>query len=211
VGGATKDGLNLNKESLPKFLNSGFETTKSTISLPVTAVTDTPGGSPPSLSKMVYSIESHTSSSANELDSSDDELPELQDESDISSDCSDSSSDSESDGSVGDKGDDILFMDSEMPVKPLGEVSDLAESFDPPVELDMTHGCVFTLEDGSLHTLKDIFSTAGARAITVKGKFRGKPINILFDTGSDIVCVSSHAMSGRRSMVCKCGDSTVAL
>jgi hypothetical protein len=53
-------------------------------------------------------------------------------------------------------------------------------------------GCVFTMEDGSHMKLQDVLSTAGARAATVKGNFCGKPINILLDTDSDIVCVSSR-------------------
>jgi hypothetical protein len=53
-------------------------------------------------------------------------------------------------------------------------------------------GTIFTLEDGTEKSLADILSAAGDRAITVKGTFRGKVINILVDTGCDIVCVSSR-------------------
>jgi hypothetical protein len=57
---------------------------------------------------------------------------------------------------------------------------------------DILAGCVFTMEDGSHIKLQDVLSTVGARAATIKGNFCKKPINILLDTGSDIVCVSSR-------------------
>jgi hypothetical protein len=49
----------------------------------------------------------------------------------------------------------------------------------------------FILENGTETKLVDVLS-AGARAITVKGTFRGKKVNILVDTGCDIVCISSR-------------------
>jgi hypothetical protein len=53
-------------------------------------------------------------------------------------------------------------------------------------------GTLFTMEDGSKHDLKHILNTAGNRAISIKGTFCGKPVNIFVDTGCDIVCVSSR-------------------
>jgi hypothetical protein len=53
-------------------------------------------------------------------------------------------------------------------------------------------GTLFMMEDGSQHNLKHILSAAGSRVISIKGTFRGKPVNILVDTGCDIVCVSSR-------------------
>ena len=41
-------------------------------------------------------------------------------------------------------------------------------------------------------TLPQVLSAAGERAITVKGTFQGKTINILVETGCDIVCISSR-------------------
>jgi hypothetical protein len=47
------------------------------------------------------------------------------------------------------------------------------------------------MENSTKREFADLFS-AGARAITVKGVFRGKSVNILVNTGCDIVCVSSR-------------------
>jgi hypothetical protein len=49
----------------------------------------------------------------------------------------------------------------------------------------------FVLENGTETKLVDVLS-AGARAITVKSIFWGKKVNILVDTGCDIVCISSR-------------------
>jgi hypothetical protein len=46
---------------------------------------------------------------------------------------------------------------------------------------------IFILKDGSVHSLQDILSVAGNRAITVKEIFYSKPINILVDIECDIV------------------------
>jgi hypothetical protein len=51
---------------------------------------------------------------------------------------------------------------------------------------------IFILKDGSVHGLQDILSIVENRAITVKRMFRGKPINILVDTGCDIIYISSR-------------------
>jgi hypothetical protein len=51
---------------------------------------------------------------------------------------------------------------------------------------------IFTIKDGTLHNLQDIFGVADYRAITVKGIFCGKPVNILVDMDCDIMCVLSH-------------------
>jgi Retroviral aspartyl protease len=51
---------------------------------------------------------------------------------------------------------------------------------------------IFTLEDGSEYDLKDILSVTRNHTSSVKDTFHGKPINILVNTGCDIVCVSSH-------------------
>jgi hypothetical protein len=51
---------------------------------------------------------------------------------------------------------------------------------------------VFTMEDGTQRKIGDLQSVAGARAITVKDTYKGKPINILVDTGCDIVCVTTR-------------------
>jgi hypothetical protein len=48
------------------------------------------------------------------------------------------------------------------------------------------------MEDRSQHNLKQILRAAGSRAISVKGTFCGKPVNILVNMGYDIVCVSSR-------------------
>jgi hypothetical protein len=50
---------------------------------------------------------------------------------------------------------------------------------------------IFVLEDESVHDLQDILSLAGNRAIIVKRTFHGKLINILVNTGCDIIYVSS--------------------
>jgi hypothetical protein len=54
---------------------------------------------------------------------------------------------------------------------------------------ELKEKAVFILENGIETKLVDVLST-GARAITAKGTFRGKKVNILVDTGCDIVCVS---------------------
>jgi len=48
------------------------------------------------------------------------------------------------------------------------------------------------MEDGSQKKIANLRSVAGARAITVKGTFRKKQVNILVDTGCNIVCISSR-------------------
>jgi hypothetical protein len=50
---------------------------------------------------------------------------------------------------------------------------------------------MFVLKDESVHGLQDILSVVENTVITVKETFHGKPINILIDTGCDIVCISS--------------------
>jgi Zinc knuckle len=70
--------------------------------------------------------------------------------------------------------------------------SDEDKDMPPPASPTGRSGeAIFTLEDGSEHDLKDILSVIGNHAISVKSTFHGKPINILVDTGCDIVCVSS--------------------
>jgi hypothetical protein len=59
---------------------------------------------------------------------------------------------------------------------------------DPRAHIDT----LFTMEDRSQHDLKHILNAAGSRAISIKSTFCGKPVNILVDTGCDIVCVSSR-------------------
>jgi hypothetical protein len=49
---------------------------------------------------------------------------------------------------------------------------------------------IFVLKDRLVHGLQNILSVAENRAITVKRTFCGKPINILVDTGCDIICIS---------------------
>jgi hypothetical protein len=53
-------------------------------------------------------------------------------------------------------------------------------------------GTLFTMEDGSQHDLKHILNAVGSRVISVKGTFYSKSVNILVDTGCDIVCISSR-------------------
>jgi hypothetical protein len=64
----------------------------------------------------------------------------------------------------------------------------------PPLALPAGRGggAIFTLEDRSEHDLKDILSVTGNRASSIKSTFHDKPINILVNTGCDIVCVSSR-------------------
>ena len=50
------------------------------------------------------------------------------------------------------------------------------------------------IKDSTETQLMNMVNMAGKRAITVEGYFRDKPINILVDTGCDIVCVSSQLM-----------------
>jgi hypothetical protein len=59
-------------------------------------------------------------------------------------------------------------------------------------ECETQVGMIFTMKDDMSRNLQDIFSVAGYRATTVKRTFYGKPVNILVDTGCDIVCVLSR-------------------
>ena len=169
----TKDGLHESRELLPKFLNlSRSGVCKSMISL--ASLSDSEMASQETPMPAVNEVNSspilYNTLKIEDLDSSDDEEPDL---------FSDDESDSEDeDDTTSEKGE---------------EVDAVLEK--PPETEEVTKeilGCIFTMEDGSQHTLKEVLSTAGSRAITAKGTFRGKPINILFDTGSDIVYVSSR-------------------
>jgi len=50
------------------------------------------------------------------------------------------------------------------------------------------------IKDSTETQLMNMVNMAGKQAITVEGYFRDKSINILVDTGCDIVCVSSQLM-----------------
>lgn len=75
---------------------------------------------------------------------------------------------------------------------PKNNIPDLLDNSDNDEEDESHTETVFTMEDGTQQGLAEILGTAGARAVTVKGTFHGRPINILVDTGCDIVCVSSR-------------------
>jgi hypothetical protein len=172
VGGKGGELGRLNEivESLPKLLNSHSEACKSMISAAskprYPPSTTTTNEQTPDLQSAIVRDDIPTRPSAYELESSDDEAPDL---------MSDDSDDNT----------DLLSDWTEEETRELDLAPDETEE-------DTLSGCVFTMEDRSHKKLQEVLSTAGARAATVKGTFRGKPINILLDTGSDIVCVLSH-------------------